>query len=453
MPRRFLPNLLATRTGRLVAFFLLYVTEGIPLGFTATAIATQMRREGLGPAQIGAFVGTLYLPWAWKWAIGPVVDLVWSDRLGRRRGWIIGAQVLMVATLMLGMGIDYTSELALFTGLILVVNTFGATQDVAIDALAVASLHEDERGFANGLMFGGAYLGQAVGGSGVLFLATIMPFATTWIFVGGCVLLVTLFVALPMREPKVPREPVEGPRLRAVSREVGTYLVTALKSFFGTRSALAAAIFGLLPCGAYSLSLALQSNLAVELGMSDASIGALALWSTLIAAGGCIAGGVLSDRIGRRRSLALYVVATAIPTLLLAYTMTQHGRIMPIDPNDPGRPETPADLLRIFWIACIAYSLFVGLMYGTRTALFMDVCNPAVAATQFTAYMSLLNVAIWYSATWQGWAIERFGYPKTLAADAAIGMICLAPLVFARKIHHAIPEIDDEGVPIAPPST
>ena len=34
-----LPNLLATRKGRLTAFFLLYVTEGIPLGFTATAIA------------------------------------------------------------------------------------------------------------------------------------------------------------------------------------------------------------------------------------------------------------------------------------------------------------------------------------------------------------------------------------------------------------------------------
>jgi PAT family beta-lactamase induction signal transducer AmpG len=44
-----LPDLLATRKGRLAAFFLLYVTEGIPLGFTAIAIAAQMRRQGLGP--------------------------------------------------------------------------------------------------------------------------------------------------------------------------------------------------------------------------------------------------------------------------------------------------------------------------------------------------------------------------------------------------------------------
>ncbi len=56
------PDLLATRNGRLVAFFSLYVTEGIPLGFTADAIATQMRRQGLGPAAIGAFVASLCLP-------------------------------------------------------------------------------------------------------------------------------------------------------------------------------------------------------------------------------------------------------------------------------------------------------------------------------------------------------------------------------------------------------
>ena len=71
-----LPNLLATRRGRLAAFFGLYVTEGIPLGFAATAVATQLRRQGVGPAEIGAFVASLYLPWAFKWAFGPLVDVV-----------------------------------------------------------------------------------------------------------------------------------------------------------------------------------------------------------------------------------------------------------------------------------------------------------------------------------------------------------------------------------------
>ncbi|MBM4346127.1 MAG: hypothetical protein FJ100_22365 [Deltaproteobacteria bacterium] len=101
-----MPNLLATKNGRLAALFFLYVTEGIPLGFTATALATDMRRMGLGPKDIGAFVASLYLPWAWKWAIGPVVDVVAPDRFGRRRAWIVGAQALMAGTLLCGMGFD-----------------------------------------------------------------------------------------------------------------------------------------------------------------------------------------------------------------------------------------------------------------------------------------------------------------------------------------------------------
>ena len=79
----------------MIAFFFLYVTEGIPLGFAATAIATQMRRQGVGVADIGAFVGAIYLPWAWKWAIGPFVDVLSSDRYGRRRAgfWAGGGPI------------------------------------------------------------------------------------------------------------------------------------------------------------------------------------------------------------------------------------------------------------------------------------------------------------------------------------------------------------------------
>ena len=162
-----LPQLLATKRGRLAAFFFLYMTEGIPLGFTATAIATQMRRDGVGPAAVGAFVGSLYLPWALKFIFGPFVDVLFWDRFGRRRMWIIMMQAGMILTLLAAMPVNFSSQIWLFTILILVHNAFGATQDVAIDALAVGTLKESERGLANGLMFAGANLGQAIGGSGV----------------------------------------------------------------------------------------------------------------------------------------------------------------------------------------------------------------------------------------------------------------------------------------------
>jgi PAT family beta-lactamase induction signal transducer AmpG len=76
----------------------------------------------------------------------------------------------------------------------------------------------------------------------------------------------------------------------------------------------------------------------------------------------------------------------------------------------------------------MVYSVFQGLMYGTRTALFMDVTTPRVAATQFTAYMAMLNFVISYSANWQGIALSRWGYPVTLTIDAAVGLACIALL-------------------------
>jgi len=429
-----LPDLLASKPGRLAAFFCLYLTEGLPLGFTATALATQMRRQGIGPAAIGVFVGTLYLPWSWKWLIGPFVDVFYSERLGRRRAWIVAMQVLMVTTLLVSMPIDYTAEIKLFTALIMVLNVFSATQDVAIDALACGVLKEEERGLANGLMFAGAYMGQAIGGAGVLFLAKYVGFNATFFFVAACILSVTFFVSIGLREQKTGATPrPTASWFRAAAVEIRTYCVQAVKAFFGTRPARAALIFALLPAGAYSLSLALQSNVAVELGLSDSKIALLALVSTIISAIGCVVGGFLSDRFGRRRMLALYLIGTAIATLYLAFVMNRHRWVMPVDPRMPNRPVPPGELVTSFWAANIVYSVFQGLMYGTRTALFMDICTPAVAATQFTAYMALLNLVIWYSAIWQGQAIEAWGYPATLMLDAAAGLVCISLLPLTRK--------------------
>ena len=106
-----LPNLLATKNGRLMAFFLLYITEGIPLGFAATAVATQLRRMDVGPAEIGAFVGSFYLPWAFKWAFGPIIDVFSSERWGRRRGWILFTQVAMALTLLSTVMLDLPQQL------------------------------------------------------------------------------------------------------------------------------------------------------------------------------------------------------------------------------------------------------------------------------------------------------------------------------------------------------
>ena len=431
-----LPDLLATPRGRLAAFFLLYLTEGMPAGFTATALATQMRRQGLEPAVIGTFIGALYIPWAIKWAFGPFVDVLSSDRWGRRRLWILVTQTMMVVTLLVAMPVSFKNQLWLFTALMLVHNFFAATQDVAIDALAVNVLRPEERGLANGLMFGGNYVGIALGGAGVLLLTPIVGFPTTFLFVAGAIALVTVLVPLPMREPPgPPRVWAQGSRAIAVGKELGRFVRDTGAAFLGSRPAFVAIFLALLPMGAYALSLSLQSNLAVDLGLDDQHVGMLGLASTVLSAGFCIFGGWLSDRFGRRRTLAIFIAGTTIPTIALALAMQRFGFILPVNQLDPNRAIPPEALVSIFWGLVLAYAVFQGLMYGVGTAIYMDVTTPAVAATQFTAYMALCNVVYSYSATWQGHALQHWGYPATLALDAAFGLLCLLllPLMGSRR--------------------
>ena len=430
-----LPNLLATGRGRLAAFFALYVTEGIPLGFAATAVATQLRRQGVGPAEIGVFVASFYLPWAFKWAFGPFIDVFRSQRFGHRRAWILGTQLMMVATLLSLVFVPLPQGLWLFTIILLVHNTFGAMQDVAIDSLAVNTLHEDERGLANGLMFAGASIGQAIGGSGVLFLIGVTGFQFSFVFVAAAILLVTAVVVLPMKEKVAQAIAGSAPAvgLRAAGTEMKKFAVDSFRSFIGTRGAFSGVFFALLPAGAMSLGLALQSNLAVELGMDDDEVAWLQLVSLVLSAGAMVVGGMLSDKLGRRRTLFIYMLGMSPPVLWLAWVLHTHGYVMP-RAITAGQAATPMpELITALWIASLWYNVFQGLMYGTRSAIFMDVTNPRVAATQFTAYMAMMNLAIAMAATWQGLAVEAWGYPVTLLVDAITGVLCLLLLPAIKK--------------------
>jgi len=225
-----------------------------------------------------------------------------------------------------------------------------------------------------------------------------------------------------MREPPEPHvePPAEG-RMRKAIAEMRVFAVESFRSFLGTRGAFRGVFFALLPAGAMSLGLALQSNLGVEFGMNDDQVGLLNLWSSIVSALAMVLGGWLSDKWGRRRTLAVYLALMSLPVLYLMWELNRHNYVMPRPPGGAPLPE----LITILWIATMWYSVFQGLMYGTRSAIMMDVTNPAVAATQFTAYMAMMNLAISIAASWQGVAVEAWGYPITLLVDAITGVLCI----------------------------
>ena len=284
------------------------------------------------------------------------------------------------------------------------------------------------------MMYTGAYLGQIVGGSGVILLSAYLPFKCLFLLVVASILAVMLFVALPLREPKATVQS-DGRRsgLAAVGDEVRNYAVRAFDAFRASRAALVTLIFVLLPAGAWAMSLSLGTNLMVEFGMSEGERSLLTFVSVLVAAGASFTGGLLADRFGRRKTLAVSVVASALPALWMAYVMYQRGWIMSVDESAAAHSAAPQLLIVSYWAVALLISAFQGFVYTARSALFMDICTPAVAATQFTAYAAMVNLTIVYTSTWQGCCLAKLGYPATLAIDALLGMASLPLLLLMTR--------------------
>ena len=195
-------NLLATRNGRFLTFSILYISEGIPYGFTSVAMVAFMRQQGVSLELIGAFVAALFLPWAFKWAWAPLIDLIKLPRLGGRKAWILFCTAMMIVTLMITASIDFVAHFELLLAMIVLNNLFCATQDVAIDSLAVSTLRESERGRGSGFMFAGQYFGIALGGGGAVFVYGLFGFEATLAYISALLLLNLLFVLLYVRDPQ-----------------------------------------------------------------------------------------------------------------------------------------------------------------------------------------------------------------------------------------------------------
>lgn len=461
------PNLLRSRRGRLGGFFALYVGEGLPQGFTATAVALEFKRMGMTGAAIGSFIATIMLPWTWKWAIAPLVDNFHLKQFGRRKQWIVLAQcgmlVSLVAALLAfpkaGTG-GMAAGMALFSALLVIHNVFAASQDVAIDGLACSVLPEEERGLANGLMFAGAQVGAAIGGAGVIHLKAWVGFGTASMIVplvlAGILLMVLLLIfehhlgettaetpsgALDEDDPPGsahPHHPVHH-RLQHLGRKIGAYLGVVLKHFFLTRRGLLCLLLAVVPFGGMALSLTVSTVLSPTLGMSDSEIANLGLLCSVVFVVCCMTGGFLSDRFGRRLTLGVFSAGTLLPTLWIAWRLKAEGWVMPSPTPASGQWQRHEALISAWWTASLVYSVFQGLMYGIRTAFYMDLVEPRVATTQFTICMALLNLVTIYSYAWQGQAVTPlseggwgFSYQQIFLFDAALGSVFLLLLPWVK---------------------
>src|SRR5579862_5734329 len=140
-PRRSLTDALAVYLKRRVLIILfLGFSSGLPLALSGSTLLVWMRESGVNLGTIGLFalVGT---PYTIKFLWAPLIDALdvplLSRRFGRRRGWLLLSQFLLIAAIVvLGACDPAVSPFAVAIGALLVA-TASATQDIVIDAFRV----------------------------------------------------------------------------------------------------------------------------------------------------------------------------------------------------------------------------------------------------------------------------------------------------------------------------
>ncbi|MDX1680158.1 MAG: MFS transporter [Akkermansiaceae bacterium] len=421
----------------------------------------------MGSAAYGAFVGVLAFPWIFKFLIGPFVDNLHLKRFGARKQWIMTAQVGMFLAFVLAMlnmpdrleietdeGVGpiatwkyiLTSHIGLFALLLLIHNTLAATQDVAIDALACRILKPDERGLANGIMFGSYRLGELTGGSTILWLThrtgNFQQASVLVLVLMACIIPMVFFfvreksAAQQMSDGELPAPPPGVSGFQQIRSQLKDYNRTVFKSILCTWNGFFGVLLSLTPIGALALSMLLSSLIAPRIGMDRQEVAYLGYASTFVFLVFCPLGGWISDRFGRRLTLAISASLTIIPSLWMATQFKEAGFAHPQDASAEGTWPRQEELIMAWWVATLSFTVFNSFAHGVKNALYMDIVNPKIAATQFTMFAAFTNLTNIYSKFWQSQAIDTDGWAwplwNLLYIDAAIGLVFLVVLYLIR---------------------
>ncbi|MCA9482068.1 MAG: muropeptide MFS transporter AmpG, partial [Nitrospira sp.] len=129
-----------------------------------------MREEGLELTTIGLF-GLVGLPYTLKFVWAPVMDRLVPAWGGRRRGWMLITQCLLLLSIASLSLTQPANHLLIITILSLLISFFSASQDIVLDAYRRESLEDEELGIGSSMFIYGYRMGMLAAGALALFLA------------------------------------------------------------------------------------------------------------------------------------------------------------------------------------------------------------------------------------------------------------------------------------------
>lgn len=368
------------------------------MGFIWWALPTLLARQGVSVAAITAVTAAATLPWVLKFLAGPVIDASLA-RGGGLRSWIVVSQSAMVCSLAAVAWVDWPNDLPLLTALLVAHAACAATQDVAIDTLAIRSVPPEELGRVNGAMQAGMLTGRAVVAAGTVALASRFGPAAP-------VLVVSLAILLPMWLV------VQAvPRASAVASAPPTPAAW-LAAISGRGALLAIGVALTAGAGFEFLGVAI-GPLLVQYGASD---GQLSSFFGALAPAGLVAGALASGRVTDRLRPAQGTVTGVLAVAILAGAL---GGLLWLD-------KMPGVQVLVAWMVLVYVG--IGFLTAASYALFMGLARGELAATRFSIFMAMTNACEAGASFFGGRAEGVIGYGPTVLLLVGISLVAI-PLV------------------------
>src|SRR5512139_4320179 len=264
---------------RVLIVLFLGFSSGLPLALSGTTLLVWMRESGVDLGTIGLFalVGT---PYTVKFLWAPLTDAldipILSRLLGRRRGWLVFTQILlMVAIVLLG-----STNPAAAPGLValgaLLVATASATQDIVVDAFRVESLPENEQAAGMASYVAAYRIGMLISTAGALFLVSAIEAsgfdkqaAWQWGYVAmAALVLIGTATALVATEPERSAQAEKTNAGQKPYARIAEAAVGAFRDFLGHELALVMLAFVVLFKFTDALSGAITAPFVIDLGFS-----------------------------------------------------------------------------------------------------------------------------------------------------------------------------------------
>ncbi|MBJ7221821.1 MULTISPECIES: muropeptide MFS transporter AmpG [unclassified Brenneria] len=363
---------------------LLGFASGLPLALTSGTLQAWMTVENVDLKTIGFFslVGQAYV---FKFLWSPLMDRYTPPFLGRRRGWLLLSQLLLIVAIVCMGFMNPARDLWWLAALAVLVAFCSASQDIVFDAYKTDLLPPAERGTGAAVSVLGYRLAMLVSGGLALWIADRLLGwqATYWLMAG--LMLIGVLATLLAPEPD---------NSQPAPRTMEQAIVAPLRDFFGRNNAwLILLLIVLYKLGdAFAMSLT-TTFLIRGVGFNAGDVGlvnkTLGLFATIV---GAVYGGLLMQRLTLFRALMLFGILQAVSNAgywLLAIT----------DKN-------------LFSMASAVFleNLCGGMGTAAFVALLMTLCHKSFSATQFALLSALSAVGRVYVGPIAGWFVEAHGW-------------------------------------------